>query len=97
MPIFGVVWGRSRHGNLYCRLADGAVVTVFGRDGRYRWCIKRDGDDLPRYSRKSWDSESEAQQAVMAELAAADTEIPDLVCGDTDANASREKVRGKLP
>jgi hypothetical protein len=58
---FRAAFGRSRKGNLWCRLDDGRAATVFpshGRPDRYSWCIS---DGLAtRYSRAVYVTETDA-------------------------------------
>jgi hypothetical protein len=59
-------WKRSAKGNVWFRSPTGETVTVFRRNGGYRWCIFRRGE--PNYSPRPYTSEGEAQEAVLREL-----------------------------
>lgn len=59
--LFLCDWRRSAKGNLWRRLSDGSTVTVFQKqDGRYGYCVYRDG---PNYSHAAYRTEEEAQEA----------------------------------
>lgn len=42
-------WRRSRKGNWFIRI-DGACITIFQRDGGWRWCIARQAYFKPVWS-----------------------------------------------
>lgn len=58
-------WPRSAKGNLWHRFNSGCV-TIFHRDGHYRYCIK-EVDESPIYS-GNFDSEQDAAIALAEEL-----------------------------
>src|SRR5262245_13838647 len=67
-------WRRNGRGNLVRNYAlvpgDGGTLTVFRRDGAYRWCVRL-ADDAPVFSDEEWATEAEARAALLRLLAAA--------------------------
>lgn len=54
-------WTRSAKGNWYQRLANGVVLTIFHRRGKWHWAISQDGEVT--YSPEGYPSQHGAQSA----------------------------------
>jgi hypothetical protein len=55
-------WRRSRRGNLWRRLEDGRIATIFLRHGCYRWVIMDEGRST--YSKEYYGSIPQAKAAL---------------------------------